>query len=127
MKARAYTLLLILTVLLICFGVFYKPYVDSNKIDDFGIAQMGSSLFGISIFTLIAYIGLLRLTKYRMVDMLIFGLFFITMDSIGLLFDTTSSQVTTFGLLIGLFLAIIILFIVDRKLLFREFNSLRDN
>ncbi|UJH67230.1 hypothetical protein [Allomuricauda sp. SCSIO 65647] len=126
MKSKAHTVLIILIISLSCFGLFYKPYVISNKVDDFGISEFGSSLFGISIFAIISYIGLLRLTKYRILDTLIFGVFFFVMDSLGLIWDRTAS-LNVLGPLLGTFLAMIILLLIDKKLFIKELAKFGGN
>jgi len=122
MKTKAFILLILFLALTVYLGNYYRPYIYENKIEDYGIADVGYNIIAVINISLISWIGIFKITRNKIIDVLIITVGYLVHELLSCfwpflfgVFDTKDC----IALFISGLISLLILFILNRK----EFNE----
>jgi len=125
-KQNQYLILLIVFITIaIIINTPYRHFVYTHGIKDFGLADSGSKLFIVSIFSLMSWIGLFKLSQNKVLDIFIVSSAYVVLEFLSYfipylgVFDYRDLIALFFGITI----ALLIVFYSDRKS-FSDFSKI---
>lgn len=82
MKKKCVLLLIlaVFIILSISLNTIYRDFIYSNKIYDFGIADVGYNLFAVTLISLTSWVGVFKYTNNKILDILINTLIYISIE-----------------------------------------------
>mgnify|MGYP006139790777 FL=1 len=126
LKVKTLILFIFFLIITIYLGNYYRPYVYSNKIDDYGLADVGYNIIAVVNMSLFSWLGFYRYTKNKIVDIILNTTLYLSFELISYfisLFGVFDIK-DCFALLIGGLFSIILLYLVDKKLYLNDYKRL---
>tara|TARA_R110002051_G_C8756849_1_gene501062 strand:- start:2305 stop:2640 length:336 start_codon:yes stop_codon:yes gene_type:complete len=95
----------------------YRNYIYTNKIEDFGLADVGNNIFAVTVISLISWIGAFKFSNNKIIDILIFTAIYIVLEILSYFFSIfgTFDYKDIIALLCGSFLAIVLLYLFEKE------------
>ena len=80
MKLKLFILFLGFLIITFLLGNYYRPYVYSNHIDDFGLADVGYNIIAVVNMSLFSWIGIYKYTNNKLIDVCINTLIYLLIE-----------------------------------------------
>lgn len=116
-KLKVFILWLLFLVLTMWIGNTYRPYIYSNHINDYGLADVGYNPIAVVNMTLLRWLGVCRFSRNKVLDIFINTIAY-------LFFELTSYFIPLFGvfdikdalaLIFSCLLSVGMMYVIDKK------------
>lgn len=126
MKIKIFVLFLLFFCMTVFLGNYYRPYVYSNKINDYGLADVGYNIIAVVNMSLLSWLGFYKFTKNKIIDICINTGFY-------LFFELLSYKLSLFGvfdikdcyaLIFSGLLSLVFLYFLDKQIFMHSKNQI---